>query len=161
MQDCYYNEGDIKRKIRNLKKMEMRLRFHQIESGGVYKGWETCKSIPKKLVWDEFFCLQDNCKNVRYNMKDLMSLDRNELKKIIGQFYYAVFYRKFQETGMMDSSLYNPDILMKMGLPIDSDAVAIKKRFRELAKEYHPDAGGSSEQFVELLEQINSLHLRD
>jgi hypothetical protein len=141
--------------------MEMRLRFHQIESGGVYKGWETCKSIPKKLVWDEFFCLQDNCKNVRYNMKDLMSLDRNELKKIIGQFYYAVFYRKFQETGMMDSSLYNPDILMKMGLPIDSDAVAIKKRFRELAKEYHPDAGGSSEQFVELLEQINSLHLRD
>lgn len=139
--------------------MEMKLKFQQFESGGVYKGWETCKSLPQKLVWDEFFCLQDNCKDVRYNMKELITLDRDGLKSVIGQFYYAVFYRIFQETGMLDSSLYNPDILMKMGLPMDADAGSIKKRFRELAKEYHPDAGGSGEKFVELLDHMSSLHL--
>ncbi|SHO54013.1 DnaJ domain-containing protein [Anaerocolumna xylanovorans] len=161
MSDCYCSEGDIKRKIRNLKKMELKLRFHQYEGNRDYKGWEIHKSLPKALVWDEFFGLQDKCRKARYNMKDLLAMDRENLKQVIGQYYYAVYYKIFQETGILDGSLYNPDVLAKMGLSFDADARTIKKRFRELAKEYHPDAGGSSDKFVELLEQMDSLHLKD
>lgn len=161
MPDCYCSEGDIKRKIRNLKKMELKLRFHQYEGSTAYKGWELHKSIPKVLVWDEFFCLQDNGRKAKYHIKDLMAMDREALKKVISQYYYAVYYKVFQETGILDGSLYNPEVLMKMGLSFDADTKAIKKRFRELAKEYHPDAGGSGERFMELLEQMDSLHLKD
>ncbi|MGN6710755.1 DnaJ domain-containing protein [Anaerocolumna jejuensis DSM 15929] len=161
MSDCYCSEGDIKRKIRNLKKMELKLRFHQYDSSTDHKGRAVQKSLPKALVWDEFFCLQDNCRKARFNMKDLLAMDREDIKKVISQYYYAVYYKIFQETGILDNSLYNPDILMKMGLSFDADARTIKKRFRELAKEYHPDAGGNSEKFMELLEQMDSLHLKD
>lgn len=161
MPECYNNEGDIKRKIRNLKKMEMKLRFHQYDTGMEGKSREMCKFPGKAMVWDEFFCLQDNnCRRARYSIKDLLAMDREGIKKVVGQYYYAVYYKIFQETGILDNSLYNPDILMKMGLPFDADAGAVKKRFRELAKEYHPDAGGNSEKFMELLEQMDSLHFK-
>lgn len=160
MSDCYCSEGDIKRKIRNLKKMELKLRFHQYEGSTAYKGWEMHKSLQKALVWDEFFGLQDKSRKVKYNIRDLLAMDREGLKQVISQYYYAVYYKIFQETGILDGSLYNPEVLEKMGLSFDADARTIKKRFRELAKEYHPDAGGSSEKFVELLEQMDSLHLK-
>lgn len=167
MSDCYCSEGDIKRKIRNLKKMELKLRFHQYDGNTSYKGstsykgWELQRAVPKALVWDEFFCLQDNCRRAKFTMKELAGMDRDSLKNVISQYYYAVYYKIFQETGLFDSSLYNPDVLEKMGLSYDADARSIKKRFRELAKEYHPDAGGSSEKFMELLEQMDSLHLNN
>lgn len=160
MSDGYCSEGDIKRKIRNLKKMEMKLRFHQYDTGKEYMNAGKCSCSVKPLVWDEFFCLQDNCRRARYNIKELITMDRDDFKRVVGQFYYAVYYKIFQETGILDNSLYNPDILTKMGLSFDADAMTIKKRFRELAKEYHPDAGGNSEKFMELLEQMDSLHFK-
>jgi DnaJ-class molecular chaperone len=37
-------------------------------------------------------------------------------------------------------------------LPINSDMETVKKKFRELAKEMHPDTGGSIEEFLALYE---------
>jgi DnaJ-class molecular chaperone len=33
----------------------------------------------------------------------------------------------------------------------------IKKRFRELAKQYHPDLGGESERFIDLMDVYEEL----
>lgn len=38
-------------------------------------------------------------------------------------------------------------------LPYDADAMAVKKRFRELIKKYHPDEGGGVEKFLELMNE--------
>ncbi|MEM5875696.1 MAG: DnaJ domain-containing protein [Candidatus Aenigmatarchaeota archaeon] len=39
-----------------------------------------------------------------------------------------------------------------LGIPPDSSEKDIKKKFRELVKKYHPDKGGDSEKFKEILE---------
>jgi len=38
-----------------------------------------------------------------------------------------------------------------LGLSADCSIDDIKRRFRELAKKYHPDCGGDSERFIELI----------
>lgn len=58
---------------------------------------------------------------------------------------------------MINVPLYNPDILARLGLPIDADSKAIKKKFRELAKKYHPDTGGDSSKFIEFMEDYKKL----
>ncbi|MCQ4925076.1 J domain-containing protein [Tissierella carlieri] len=37
----------------------------------------------------------------------------------------------------------------------------IKKKFRELAKKYHPDHGGSSEKMIEVLDTYHKLMNKD
>lgn len=74
---------ELKRRLRRLKKLEMKIRPNN------YSG----------LIWDDFFNLQD----------------------------------------------------------YDADINAVKKKFRELAKEYHPDVGGDSEKFIDLMENYRKL----
>jgi DnaJ-class molecular chaperone len=47
--------------------------------------------------------------------------------------------------------------LAQLGLPYDADKNTIKKRFRELAKKYHPDTGGDSMKFIQLMESYRKL----
>ena len=44
-----------------------------------------------------------------------------------------------------------------MGLAPDASATDIKRRFRELAKKYHPDSGGDQSKFIELMENYHKL----
>ena len=53
---------------------------------------------------------------------------------------------------MTDSHLYNPELLNWTGLPPNAGSAEIKKKFRELAKKNHPDAGGDESRFIELME---------
>ena len=186
MPNEYISECDIKRKIRNLKKLEMKLRFNQMDFSS--KNAHSCPSNPnihnKKMVWDDFFDLRNmnepcvkkethalttkqkiednkqNIKKARYYLNDIMHMSKDEFKSVISEFHYAVFYQIYKETGMINMNLYNPDILLKLGLPFDADEKAIKSKFRELAKKYHPDAGGDKEKFNDLLEQFNALHMK-
>lgn len=162
MVDCYISSGEIKRKIRNLKKLELKIRFHIDnfqESNSRLEMLSKENNI--KLVWDEFFDLHENSsKEVRFPLKKLLNLNREDLKNIISEFYYRVFYQYYKDNGMFNMSLYDPDILSQLGLPYDADINAIKKRFRELAKLYHPDAGGDEEKFIELLEQFEALGMK-
>jgi DnaJ-domain-containing protein 1 len=89
-----------------------------------------------------------------------MKLNKEELKNIISEFYYGVYYQFYKDNGMLELSFYDPDILAQLGLSYDADSNAVKKRFRELAKLYHPDTGGDGAKFIELLEQIDALHIR-
>jgi curved DNA-binding protein CbpA len=44
-----------------------------------------------------------------------------------------------------------------LGLRSDADENDIKKKFRELAKKYHPDAGGDAAMFIELMDDYKKL----
>lgn len=162
MSDCYISSAEIKRKIRNLKKVELKIRFHVENFSESYSRLEMLsKRRAIKLVWDDFFDLHENSSRpVRFPLKKLLNSDRDELKNIISEFYYGVFYQFYKDNGILDMSFYDPDILSQLGLPYDADSNAIKKRFRELAKLYHPDTGGDGAKFIELIEQFEALGMK-
>jgi curved DNA-binding protein CbpA len=68
-----------------------------------------------------------------------------------------VYFRKYEENGLYFQELYDPSLLSVFGLSPSASPEDIKRRFRELAKKYHPDLGGSSEKMIELLEAYHKL----
>ena len=82
---------------------------------------------------------------------------REAYKNVIDEFFFNVYYRYYTESGITGARLYDPGILDWMGLPPDAGAEDIKKRFRELAKKYHPDTGGNSSDFIRLMENYHKL----
>jgi hypothetical protein len=132
----------VKRKIRKLKKVEIKIRLGNTSD----------------LVWDEFFDLNSvSKKNARYSLNDLAAMSRDEFKNVVEEYFFFIYYRYYKENGMIAPDLYDPGILEQMGLPLDADGNAVKKRFRELAKKYHPDTGGDSSRFIEMMENYRKL----
>ncbi len=162
MSDCYISYGEIKRKIRNLKKLELKIRFHVVDFTECQNKLDTLAKEKKiNLVWDELFDLHENAaKAVKYPIGQLVKMSKEELRNVISEFYYGVYYKLYEENGILDISFYNPEILAQLGLPFDADSNTIKKRFRELAKKNHPDTGGDSDKFIALMEEYESLHLK-
>jgi len=95
--------------------------------------------------------------NVKYSIYDLAKMNKDEYKNVINEYFFNVYYRYYKENGMVNFNIYDPEILMQLGLPFDADINAVKKRFRELAKKYHPDMGGDSAKFIELMENYKKL----
>jgi hypothetical protein len=145
----------IKHKIRRLKKLEIKIRFSNL-----YRNESHHTSLPKNLVlvWDEFFDLhEESSKKAKYSINGLAMMNKDEFRNVVSEYFYYVYYRFYKENGITDIPLYDPDIIIQMGLPMNADGSEIKKKFRELAKKYHPDAGGDSEKFIELIEQYKKL----
>lgn len=84
-------------------------------------------------------------------------MNKEDFRKIVDEFFFGVYYKYYMENGITGSHLYNPEILNWMGLPPGAGSEEIKKKFRELAKKYHPDAGGDESLFVELMENYQKL----
>lgn len=140
-------DDDLKRKLRELKKLEARIRFADGDAGKA-----------TALVWDEFFGLRGaGGKAARYPVELLAEMDRAAYKRVIDEYFACVYYRLYQERGIAAAGAYDPDLLSKLGLPMDADADAVKRRFRALAKRYHPDAGGESSKFIEFMEIYRKL----
>ncbi len=135
-----------------MKKLEIKIRF-----GGVMPGDSRIR-----LVWDDFFSTSDcrkgcNAAGAKYILDDLEGLDKTRLKDIIDEYFYRVYYQVYRENGIMPANVYDPDLLGILGLKPDADYEQIKRRFRELAKKYHPDLGGDSERMIELLDAYHKL----
>ena len=155
MPDCCYSREEIKRKIRKLKKVEVKIRFG---SSGFSENGFSERIHNVKLVWDEFFDLNETYKgNAWYSLSQLASMGKETLKDVISEFFFNVYYKYYKENGIINTGIYDPYILEQFGLPYDADMNAIKKRFRELAKKYHPDTGGDSTKFIELMENYKKL----
>lgn len=141
------NICELKHKLRQLKKIENKIRFG--------------KTPPKptnKLIWDSFFSTKDvNDSSVKYCMNCLMQMERTEIKAIIDEYFFHIYYQVCKETGGSIKNVYDPNMLKILGLPPYSSISDIKKRFRELAKIYHPDLGGESEKMIELLDVYDKL----
>jgi hypothetical protein len=158
MSDCCNKYDEIKRKLRKLKKMEIRIRFSNSFDYSEHNEALFAKPHNATLVWDEFFDLHEACTgNAKYSIIELAEMNKDEFKNVVSEFFFYIYYRFYKENGIVNVNLYDPDLLTQMGLPIDADSTAVKKKFRELAKKYHPDTGGDSAKFIELMENYKKL----
>lgn len=145
--------SEIKRTLRELKIMELMVQYgftyHFIQSNRT-----TMQNYTKSLIWNDFFNLdkqKNKMSNSRYSLTDLENLDKDSFDQIIGEYWSYVYYSIYKKQGIPAFETINPDLLRYLDLPLNADETQIKKRFRELCKKYHPDAGGSSEKFIELM----------
>lgn len=140
----------IKRIVRNLKRAEVRARFGNIAPSN--------KHIYSRLVWTKFFDMKPPYKkHARYNLDQLIHMNKQELDEVIEEFYSEVFYQFYSTNYLTGNAEFDPALLKKLRLPLDASIDDIKKRFRELSKRLHPDAGGEHEAFVELNEVYQKL----
>ena len=135
-----YPAAELKRKLREVKRLEINLRFNG-----------NAERAEGKLVWDDFFDIGRRIRPARYPLQKLVNLDRQSLKEILAEYFYFVYYKIYQENGLSAEMLYDPGVLNLLGIPVTATDLEIKKRFRELAKKYHPDLGGDGEKFIELM----------
>jgi len=141
---------DIKRRVRKLKKIETKIRWGAEGKPGV------------SLVWDSFFDLRAMpAGKAKHTLAALSSMSREEFKSIVDEFFAYVYYEYYKENGITgagaSTGMLDPSILALLDLPFDSNERDVKKRFRELAKKYHPDKGGDAVKFIELMKAYEGL----
>ena len=83
-------------------------------------------------------------------------MTKDEFKDVISEYFYYVYFSCYKENELQDYSIIDTEILMQLGLPIYADDVEIKRKFREFAKTYHPDNGGDSSKFIEIMEKYKN-----
>lgn len=133
----------LKRKLRDLKKIEKSIRCY-------------LKS-DVDLIWNKYFSTKSENNNVKYNLSILASVDHITRKEIFEEYFYEIYYIYMNENNFCYQSLYNPELLDLFDLSPYSTIDEIKKRFKELAKKYHPDLGGDNDKMIQLLEIYNKL----
>jgi len=145
---------DLKHTIRELKVLELVIRFGY-SYDYVKKNRSVMQTKLDSLIWNDFFDLReqkDAIRKTRYSLGELNKMDKDSLKQVINEFWYYVYYQLYQEKGMPMFEKVSPDLLAYLELPFDADGFLVKKRFRELCKKYHPDAGGNVDKFIDLME---------
>ncbi|MCL2286545.1 MAG: DnaJ domain-containing protein [Firmicutes bacterium] len=142
----YYKLSDsdhLKHKVRKLKT------FEKIINGN-------------SLVWDSFFDLRGTAdSNAKYSLPTLTKMTKEEYNRVIDEFFAKIYYAFYKDNNITGVEFYDPAILKNLGLPPTAARAEIKKKFRELAKKHHPDAGGSSEIFIELMENYEKLYRQE
>lgn len=151
MPQIYYNYDEIKRKLRELKKLEIKLREKQSSL------WNNRIKSPSNfqntdLIWNKFFSVSS--KDAKYSIIELSKMTKEEFKEVITEYICYVYYSLYNESGFSDNVNLDIETLADLGLPVYADQNEIKRRFRELAKESHPDNGGDSQKFIKLMEQF-------
>jgi hypothetical protein len=141
----------LKHKLRELKKVEGKIRFEHISD-----------TTSQKYVWDEYFSTKSiNDLNVKYPIWKLINFDKQTLKEAFEEYFYSVYFRKYKDIGLDFDEIQDPGVLNYFGLALGASVDDIKKKFRELAKKYHPDCGGSSEKMIEVLDAYHRLLNKD
>jgi hypothetical protein len=137
---------EIKRRLRDLKRLEMKLRF------------ENAKAKRPYLIWDLFFDMRETGSGkAKYTLLNLAGMSHDQYKSVINEYWAFVYNKLVNEYDLQTGRNYDTGILLKWGLPYNADAAEVKKRFRELAKLYHPDTGGDADRFIALMEDYKKL----
>lgn len=138
---------ELKRKLRQLKKLEAQIRFKNLQL-----------KQQKQYVWNKYFSTKDeNDGSIKYNMNTLLDMKHEELKEIFDEYFYEVYFQYYKDNGITAEGMYDSTLLSLLGLPLNSSLETIKSKFRELAKKYHPDLGGDSRKFIELMDTYKKL----
>jgi len=140
--------AEIKRKVRKLKRFENIVRA-QNGMGA---------DIP--FVWDRFFNLRDGCNPesaALHTLSELVAMSRDEYRAVTDKLVARIYYEVYIHNGIIDAIIYDPSLLEKLGLPPIADEAAVKKRFRELAKQHHPDTGGDAAEFIKVMKVYKEL----
>lgn len=169
MYDTSEHLREMKRKLRDLKKLELKIRFGDAFHAANIKGISHERPAGIPLIWDSFFEVNekpvrgeaafksDGKVKARYSLGEIVAMSREEYRNVIDEFFFNVYYKYYTENGITGARLYDPEILGRMGLSADCGAEDVKRRFRELAKKYHPDVGGNEAAFIELIENYRKL----
>jgi hypothetical protein len=127
--------------LRQLKQLEMTFRF----------GREPAPNHPP-LVWDVFFSTRTrDAEPVRYPLSRLISMEHDDFKAVIDEYFLRVYFLSSQGQDVTRADVYDAELLAQLGLPPHAGMAEIIQRFRTLAKQYHPDHGGESAQFIDLM----------
>lgn len=129
----------LRKKLENLRRLELSLSHH----GATFPA--------QNLIWSRFFSMARKDR-VRYPLSFIALLDHAGRKEIFEEFLYDVFLHYFQGPSTCIDGLLDPSVLDYFGLPLDASCADVKRKFKELAKLYHPDRGGSHEKMTELLD---------
>lgn len=141
----------LKRKLRELKKHEKRIRF----------SYDPVSST-KSYIWNDYFSTKSiNDLTVKYPLWKLSRLSKEELKEVYEEYFYSVYFQRYKESGLRIDDIYDLDILSVFDLPPGASTDDIKKKFRELAKKYHPDHGGDNNKMIEILNAYHKLLDKD
>lgn len=144
----------LKHKLKGLRQAEVAIRFGHRDMN------ECLRSGRFYLVWAEFFALKPKpglCPKARYALDDLVQLEPEQLQQIYADYFACVYYQYYKENGLSIEAVFEPRLLAQMGLPSCATAEDIRRRFHELAKKYHPDLGGDSRLFIELVNVYSQL----
>lgn len=135
-------ENELKRKLRHLKRLELKLRF--------------AGNAPNqdRLIWGQFFSVQPTELKCKYPFTALAE-DNEYRRRAFEDFITTLYSQYFRERGMLDTS--DPLTLAEFDLPPFASLKELKARFRELVKKNHPDLGGDHHRMVELLRQYHKL----
>jgi hypothetical protein len=136
----------LKYKLRQLRKLERKIRpnFHP---GG----------SPRPLIWDIFFSTKTVDNQVKYPLSKLIAMEEDEYKSVIEEFFFQVYFQSWKENGFSMEGIYDQRLLELLDLPAYVGFDEVKKRFRELAMRHHPDRGGDTEKFIELMDIYEQL----
>lgn len=142
-----YDTSEIKRRLRGLKQFEIKVRFDGIAQ------------TSNMLVWNQFFDINEPFGGkAKYSLYYLTLIRREDFRKIIEEYLASVYYELYKTSGKAYlEGQYDPQILARLDLPPTTTEPEIKQRFRELAKQYHPDKGGEAEQFIALMTDYKQL----
>jgi hypothetical protein len=135
--------SQLKRKLRQLRQVELTLRFGQHPPAD-----------QPQLVWDVFFSTKAADRDppsVKYPLAYLLSLEHDQWKEVVDDYFIRVYSQMAPEQDLAHADVYDPQLLGLLGLPPSAGIAETRQRFRALAQRYHPDHGGESEQFVELV----------
>lgn len=135
------DDWELKRKLREIKKLETDIRFGNNDS-----------PAKESYVWSRFFSTKPEDDKVLYPYNRLVNLEKEEFKEVVAEYFSAVYFVYYKENGILPRGLYDPELLQRLHLSADATSGDIKKRFRELVKKCHPDYGGSSRSFIELMD---------
>lgn len=141
-----YNE--IKKKLRTLKQQEIGIRTNYGDTGvnGI------------RLIWDQYFSTKTiDDQTVKYSLKKLSRMNHDDRKAVFDAFFCSVFIQHYKENGIPITDMFDMGLLSYFGLPATATMEDIKSRFRYLAKINHPDKGGNSDVFIEILEAYEQL----
>ena len=84
-------------------------------------------------------------------------MNRDEYKNVVDAYFARVYYEIYSHTGITDEIIFDTELLSLLDLTPVANEVDVKKRFRELAKEYHPDTGGDATKFINLMQIYRKL----
>ncbi len=140
------NKMELVKKLRQLKKQEIAIRF---------------KYRPRPegmaLIWDQFFSSDQRSNQVTYPISVLIDMSHEDRKEVFTCYFFAVYHQHYKENGLPLTQLFDPMHLEALGLIAPVTEEQIKKRFKDLAKLHHPDKGGDSSIFIEILDAYEKL----